>query len=644
MPLRRSPENPILLPNKENAWESEATFNASVTKQGGTFHFVYRASSAPREVHGATIDLSTIGYARSGDGVHLRDRRQLIFPEYDWERYGCEDPRVTKLGGKYYIFYTALSTYPFGADGIKVALATTKDFKTITSKHPVTPFNAKAMALFPGKINGKYVAVLTANTDRPPARIAAALFEKESDIWSKEYWDKWYANLDLHTLPLQRTGNDQIEIGAPPIKTKYGWLLIYSYIRNYFASSGRVFGIEAALLDLKDPMKILAHTYRPILVPDEEYEEYGRVPNIVFPSGALLDGNTLRIYYGAADTTTCFASGKFTEFMNESLAHQLSAARLSRFEGNPILHPHPTHQWESQAVFNPGALYEDGKVHLIYRAMSGDSTSTFGYAASVDGVHITERLPEPIYVPREDFEKKLQSGNSGCEDPRLTRIGETVYVCYTAFDGKNPPRVALTSISLHDFLAHRWNWAKPVLISPPGIDDKDACVFPKKINDEFVFVHRIGSSIWLDFVPNPADLGVTRWLGGQIVMKPRGDSWDSRKIGLAAPPIETPKGWLLLYHGVSESSQKYRAGVALLDLKDPMKVLGRTEHPILEPDMPYEHHGIVPKVVFPCGAVCINEQLFVYYGGADKVIGVATAPIATLLKELTTKRKEKMSS
>src|SRR3989344_4724050 len=110
-----------------------------------------------------------------------------------------------------------------------------------------------------------------------------------------------------------------------------------------------------------------------------------------------------------------------------------------------------------------GALSVLKKIQL-YRALSGDNTSTIGYASSIDGVRINERLSEPIYVPREDFEsKKIEGGNSGCEDPRLTKIGNNLYMCYTAFDGIGPPRVAVTSIGEKDFLSRRWKWKKPRL-------------------------------------------------------------------------------------------------------------------------------------------------------------------------------------
>jgi predicted GH43/DUF377 family glycosyl hydrolase len=151
------------------------------------------------------MGVSTIGHALSDDGIHFKYRRQFIKPEYDWEQFGCEDPRVTKLGSKFYIFYTALSVCPFCAEGIRVGLAITKDFREIAAKHPITPFNSKAMALFPGRIGGKMVAVLTANTDNPPAKIGLAFFDYEEQMWSPEYWEGWYSFLDDHVLPIPQS-------------------------------------------------------------------------------------------------------------------------------------------------------------------------------------------------------------------------------------------------------------------------------------------------------------------------------------------------------------------------------------------------------------------------------------------------------
>jgi predicted GH43/DUF377 family glycosyl hydrolase len=638
--VRRSEENPILTPNAENAWEAEAAFNGCPIVSGGRIHLLYRAMSSPQIVSGKQMQLSTIGHALSTDGIHWKYRRQFIKPEYDWERFGCEDPRVTKVGGKFYIFYTALSAHPPSAGSIKIGLATTWDFRRIEAKYPVTPFNSKAMALFPGKISGKMVAVLTANTDNPPAKIGLAFFDHEEQIWSPEYWEGWYSFLDDHVLPLQRKPQDHIEVGAPPVRTRHGWLLIYSYIQNYFAPPP-IFGIEAVMLDLENPTKIIARTEKPWLIPQEIYETYGRVPNIVFPSGALIRGRTLHIYYGAADTTCAVASGMLDTLVGGMPIIKGEEIKLERFPRNPILEPEPKHPWESKAVFNPGVIYENGKVHLVYRAESEDNTSVLGYAASSDGFTFEERLDKPIYVPRKAFEKK------GCEDPRLTRLGDTLYMCYTAFDGKHEPRVALTSIAISDFLAKRWKWARPILISPLDRSDKDAAIFPKKIKGKYAILHRVGTSIWLDLVDSLSleegscifEEGVC--IKGNVIMSPHQEKPPAEKIGIAAPPIETKSGWLLLYHTVirKDNEPYYSVSAALLNIKDPTRVIARRQTPLLEPEMPYEKEGQVANVVFPCGAVVINDRLFVYYGGADKVIGVATVTFSELLEGLLLQAK-----
>ncbi len=642
MPLaKRSKRNPILWPNRENAWEAEAAFNGSAVHDHSHVDLFYRAESAPQKLGDIELRLSTVGHAISSDGVRFSKREQIITPQYDWERFGCEDPRATKFGDKYYIFYTALSTYPFGPDGIKIGLAEGKDLKNL-KKHPVTTFNAKAMALFPKHVKGKMAAILTANTDKPPAKIGLAIFDHEEEIWSPAYWDDWYASLESHTIPLQRDENDHIEVGAPPIWTEKGWLVIYSYIRNYFHGQ-KIFGVEAALLDLDDPRKILSRTDLPFLTPEEEYELYGRVPNIVFPSGAYVKKDVLYVYYGATDTTCCLATLSLTKLLEEMAS---TTVKLKRFEGNPILVPDRNHAWEAKCVFNPAAFFADGKIHILYRSLSDDDTSYIGYAWSTDGKHIDGRLPDPIYTPSEKFELKTRPGvGSGCEDPRVTLIDDTLYMCYTAYDGVNPPRIALTSIALADFLKQDWKWAKPVLISPPGIDDKDAAIFPKKIKGKYVILHRIGLSMWIDFVDDLKQFQGERWVEGCVLMKPRPTMWDSRKIGIGSPPIETPDGWLLLYHGISKREDgHYHVRAALLDLKDPTKVLARTKYPIFEPETPYELNGLVPRVVFPCGAILKKTTLYVYYGGADKVVGVATIKIAQLLDQLKAERTNTRSS
>jgi len=635
--IERSDKNPILKPKRIHSWESEAVFNGCPVKKENTTYLIYRALSLPR-YHGVAetkLMVSEIGIAESKDGIGFHNRKRFIISEESWERFGCEDPRVTKLGNKYYIFYTALSVWPPRTEGIRVGLAISKDLKTIEEKHLITPFNAKAMTLFPEKLGGKMWVALTVNTDKPPAKICLASFEKESDLWSEKYWQKWYKDFEKYSLPLQRRPQDHIEVGAPPIKTKYGWILLYSYIRNYF-SGERLFTVEAVLLDLKNPLKIIGRTKAPLLTPEEYYEKIGLVPNVVFPSGAMLEGNLIRLYYGATDTTCCLAFIDLPILIKKLLGNG-DLIKLIRAKENPIIVPRKEHSWESKAVFNPAALYLDKKTHIVYRAMSEDNTSVLGYATSKDGIHIDYRSPEPIYTPRESFEQKLQpQGNSGCEDPRLTKIGNKVYMLYTAFDGKNLPRVALTWIKVSDFLKQKWNWSSPVVISAPdigNIGNKNACLFPEKIKGKYFIIHRIDNNIDSAFSSTLNFDGKT-WIEEYNWIFPRAGMWDSKRIGIAAPPIKTKEGWILFYHGISEEDNFYRVGALLLDPKDPTKIIARSDEPLLEPEMQYEKEGQVPNVVFPCGAVLIEDKIFVYYGGGDQVVGVATINVNQLLEVL----------
>lgn len=634
--LKRSEHNPILTPNKNILWEAQSAFNPSVLHENGVYKMLYRALSTDVDHEGQRLQLSTIGYAESASGEEFGQKRQYIVPELPFETFGCEDPRVTKIDDEYFIFYTALSAWPPTAQSIKVAVAISKDLKTIQEKHLVTPFNAKAMALFPEKINGQYVAILTLNTDQPPSKVALAFFDCKEDIWSPTYWSKWYRNLDDHLVYLHRMNTDHVEVGAAPVKTSEGWVLVYSHIQNYETPDKRLFGIEAALLDLENPHKIIGRTNDPLFQPEVEYERSGLIQNVVFPSGALIVDDELLIYYGAADTTGAVASVKLELFL--SLLKQSTYQDIYKFHKyrhNPVLVPQEKEMWQAQAVFNAGALYESGKFYMFYRAMSHDNTSTIGCAVSENGLDFTPTSHDPVYVPRVHFEmKKVPNGFSGCEDPRLTKFGDRVYMFYTAYDGIAPPQVALTSISLDDLTHQRWIWEKPVLISDPTIDNKNACLFPEKIKGKFVMLHRAaGQEIAFDFMDDLAFANNVQ-LEREGVISPRHDNWDSAKIGIAGPPIKTDKGWLLIYHGVSLQDRNYRLGYMILDLEDPFHVLYRSPYPILEPEYPFEKIGIVNNVVFSCGAVEKDGEVFLYYGGADKVMAVATFPLDKLLSVL----------
>ena len=632
--VTRDPRNPLISPDPNAPWLAEAAFNPSPVVVGGELNLVYRAASHPSLFNGETLEVSTIGVASSPDHLNFGANRQLIVPQFEWEKFGCEDPRVTKMGDTYYIFYTALGGYPFGPDNIKCAVATSKDLKTIDEKHLVTPFNAKAMALFPERVGGKLRVILTVNSDRPPSRICIAEFDKAEDIWNPYFWDRWYRDLDNHTLNLKRGDSDHVEVGAPPIWTKDGWLLIYSHIQDYFTDH-KIFGIEAALLDLENPTKVLKRTVFPFMVPEEGYERYGRLPRIIFPSGALRHGDLLTVYYGGTDTTCCRATLSFQGLLDSLSPDGVIQQHAQRFKDNPILEPIADHPWESRHVLNPAAVELADHTYILYRAVGPENTSVVGLARTHDGVHVTGRYPDPIYVPRAPFEQKHggPTDNSGCEDARVVRIGERLYITYTAYDSISAPRVAESSISVTDFLAHRWDkWTMPELITPEGVDDKDAALFPEKIGGRYMVLHRIDGHVCADYVSklNFRHEKLTRCIQ---IFGPRSGMWDALKVGIAGPPLKTAAGWILFYHGITLDHQ-YCLGAVLLDRKDPTIVLGRTSQPIMTPVEPWEKEGWINDVIFPCGQVVYHDTVYLYYGGADHAVGVATISLAKLTAAL----------
>jgi predicted GH43/DUF377 family glycosyl hydrolase len=177
-------------------------------------------------------------------------------------------------------------------------------------------------------------------------------------------------------------------------------------------------------------------------------------------------------------------------------------------------------------------------------------------------------------------------------------------------------------------------------VMPP--EDKDAAIFPRKFGNRYAMIHRpvsagsSGAHIWLSFSPD-----LTHWGDHHVLLHARrGAWWDANKIGLSPPPLETPEGWLILYHGVRHTAGGclYRLGLALLDLEDPRRVLRRSDEWIFAPEMPYERQGDVNGVVFPCGWIHdeASGRLRIYYGGADSCLALATAQLADVLEHLRT--------
>jgi predicted GH43/DUF377 family glycosyl hydrolase len=628
----RSPKNPFLSPTRTRSFEAIGAFNPSVVKKDGVTHVFYRAMAEPDDLRTPGRGFSTIGYAHSeDDGETYGNRKQVILAKETWEAYGCEDPRATFFEGKWYVFYTALGGFPFNATNIRTAVAIGDSPDNLTEKHLMAPFNAKAATLFPERINGEAVLLITAHTDRtdeyPFPTIGIARSKNIEDFWDPKFWIEWHLHLSDHAFPDVRRGDhDHMEVGATPLLTEHGWLVVYSHIQHYYDEHKRIFGIEALLLDRNDPLKILAKTEFPFLVPEESYERYGIVSNIVFPTGAHLTGDTLHVYYGGADTVCASAKLSLSALLS-SMDPEARNTFVKRETLEPIISPIPEHPWESSGVSNAAAVDLDGSVHLVYRATDANNYSHMGYARLADGVHVDERLPDPVYSPREPFE------SHGTEDPRLTLIGDTLYLAYTAFDGSHA-RGAISTIDKRSFLEHGFgSWTKPQPITPEGVNDKDLCVLPDTFGDKILIMHRIDPNICAELFDVPLTRGTQSCTE---IMAPRPGMWDAEKIGAAAPPIRVDEGWLFIYHAVGADFQ-YRLGAVLLDAETSTTVLARTNAPIISPVLKWEKEGNVKNVIFSCGVILRGDTLFIYYGGADTAIGVATISKTTLLERLLPK-------
>ena len=323
--------------------------------------------------------------------------------------------------------------------------------------------------------------------------------------------------------------------------------------------------------------------------------------------------------------------------------------KLFTKSATPLLGPDGSLPWANGAVFNPAAWFDGKTVHMLFRAVPNgyrriqldhaaggepdvgfdNYVSYIGYASSRDGLHFDIR-PEPFISPDTDIDR------FGAEDPRISAVNGRYLITYSALEsGAYDPdcRVRIGLATTTDFQ----HVDKHGVIGPDE-RDKDAVIFPRLIGGRVAMLHRIVPDIQLIYFDDldelaapPARLWIEHMknLDQHVIMRPEAE-WESKKIGAGPTPIETDDGWLLIYHGVDDN-HVYRAGLALLDLDDPSKVIARTPHPVLEPESDFERFGDVNNVVFPEGAVVIDDRLHVYYGAADRVIGHASAPMSAVL-------------
>lgn len=296
-----------------------------------------------------------------------------------------------------------------------------------------------------------------------------------------------------------------------------------------------------------------------------------------------------------------------------------------RHKLNPILTaadwPYPIN-----SVFNPGAvLLPDGTTLLLCRVECRRGLSHLSVARSVHGVSDWQIDPLPTLLPEPDkFPEELW----GIEDPRITFVPELnkYAVVYTAYT-RDGPGVALA------FTEDFRSFERYGVIMPP--ENKDAALLPHRIGGNWALIHRPVSAprahMWISYSPD-----LRHWGSHKLMLEARrGSWWDANKIGLSPPPIETPEGWLVIYHGVKQTAAGciYRLGLALFDLYMPERCIKRANEWVFGPEELYEQHGDVGNVVFPCGYTIApdGDTLNLYYGAADTSIALATASVAELL-------------
>lgn len=299
--------------------------------------------------------------------------------------------------------------------------------------------------------------------------------------------------------------------------------------------------------------------------------------------------------------------------------------KLTRISDQPIMLPDPASPWSCYNVFNPAVIHHNGLFHMHYRAQGLDWISRIGYAVSSDGIHWNP-LKSYALGPRDG------SDSRGVEDPRVTPIDGEFVMAYTAygreFRGTGEPTHAGGGIL--PMLARSSNLITWERIGPivTGEDNKDHVLFPRKINGRYVAFHRRRPYLWL---AQSEDLRT--WPGEWMapIYGPREDNWwDCKSIGANGLPIETREGWLCINHGY-DHDHVYRFGVVLLDLDDPTKVIRRPNEPIFWPEELWEIRGDVPNVVFSNANPVVDGTVYVYYGGGDHVIGLATCLLDELL-------------
>lgn len=328
-------------------------------------------------------------------------------------------------------------------------------------------------------------------------------------------------------------------------------------------------------------------------------------------------------------------------------------------------------EFENEGVLNPAVLQEGNTVHVFYRAVRTGNNSTIGYAKLDGPLKVVERNTKPLIAPT------MPEETQGVEDARIVKIADQYFMTYTAYDGKNPLGAYATSQNLIDFEKHGILTARIPLKnaikllkenaednklyidflshqieaeeekSKRLLPDKNLILFPRKINGNFVLLHRIKPAMQIVQVSDLGELTAEFWidkiknLNKSTFLAPVHDH-ENAYLGGGCPPIVTDEGWLVIYHGVTktEEGNVYNACVALFDISNPQKEIARLPYPLFSPEEVWERNGYVNNVVFPTGTSLFDDRLYIYYGAADDCIAVASVDLSELTAELLNYKKE----
>jgi predicted GH43/DUF377 family glycosyl hydrolase len=300
------------------------------------------------------------------------------------------------------------------------------------------------------------------------------------------------------------------------------------------------------------------------------------------------------------------------------------------------------------AKFNAGMIKDNDIVHMVFRYskwrddfdpsyQSNYEIDETRYAKlSLDGVLLYESTT-PLLAP------SLPWDVSGCQDARIVEFEGWYYLTYCGWDidkapaGCDTPRMGFARTK--DFLS-----IEKLGVVNHYTSDKDHYIFPERINGKIALVHRIVPNIQIEYFDTIENMVDTKFWENyteedtELSTVLRAEyPWECGKVGGSVPPIKTDKGWIFIYHGVQDFTDSpfiYRVGLALLDLDNPSKVIARLPYPVLEPEEDYELIGDVNNVVFPVGGFVHNDELFISYGGADRVVALAKANLSDILDAL----------